>query len=89
MRRLIQCLTPRRLARVTAATFAQLTMLLAVFGLVSQPAMADVGQEMNSYFNSAGASANVTGPTAFNGQSAGYYSGGSVWSRFPRSRSIR
>ena len=84
MRRLIQCFTPRQVAKVAAATFAQLTMLLAMFGLVAQPAMADVGQEMNSYFNSAGASANVTGPAAFNGQSAGYYSGGSVWSRFPQ-----
>ncbi|MBB3588830.1 conjugal transfer protein (plasmid) [Sphingomonas sp. AAP5] len=84
MRRLIQCFTPRRLAKLAAATFAQLTMLLAVFGLVSQPAMADVGSEMNSYFNAAGSSANVTGPAAFNGQSAGYYSGGSVWSRFPQ-----
>jgi len=84
MRRLIKCFTPRRLAMVVAATFSQVTMLLAVAGLVSQPAMANVGDEMNSYFNSAGASANVTGPTAFNGQSAGYYSGGSMWSRFPQ-----
>ncbi|WP_296222037.1 conjugal transfer protein TraH, partial [uncultured Sphingomonas sp.] len=58
-------------------------MILALGGLVVTPAMADVGSEMNSYFNSAGASANVTGPTAFNGQAAGYYSGGSLWSRFP------
>ncbi|MFV3537544.1 conjugal transfer protein TraH, partial [Mycobacterium tuberculosis] len=39
---------------------------------------------MNSYFNKSGAAANVTGPTAFQGQSAGYYSGGSLWSRFPQ-----
>lgn len=73
----------RSLLRFCAAVFAQLTMILALGGLVVTPAMADVGSEMNTYFNSAGASANVTGPTAFNGQAAGYYSGGSLWSRFP------
>jgi len=69
--------------RFCAAVFAQITMILALGGLVVTPAMADVGSEMNSYFNSAGTAANVTGPSAFNGQSAGYYSGGSLWSRFP------
>ena len=73
----------RSLLRFCAAVFAQLTMIFALGGLVVTPAMADVGTEMNSYFNSAGASANVTGPTAFSGQAAGYYSGGSLWSRFP------
>ncbi|MDR6790123.1 conjugative transfer pilus assembly protein TraH [Sphingomonas sp. BE138] len=84
MDRLIALLTPRRAARLVAACLAQASMVLALLGLVAQPAMADVGGEMNSYFNSAGAAANVTGPTAFNGQSAGYYSGGSLWSRFPQ-----
>ena len=73
----------RSLLRFCAAVFAQITMILALGGLVVTPAMADVGSEMNSYFNSAGTAANVTGPSAFNGQSAGYYSGGSLWSRFP------
>lgn len=73
----------RSLLRLCAAVFAQITMILALGGLVVTPAMADVGSEMNSYFNSAGTAANVTGPSAFNGQSAGYYSGGSLWSRFP------
>jgi conjugative transfer pilus assembly protein TraH len=77
----------RSLLRLCAAIFAQLTMVFALGGLVVTPAMADVGSEMNTYFNSAGSAANVTGPTAFNGQAAGYYSGGSLWSRFP-SKSI-
>ncbi len=46
MRRLIQCLTPRRLARVTAATFAQLTMLLD-----SSPST--LGEELGDYAASA------------------------------------
>ena len=48
------------------------------------PAAASVGDEMQSYFDDAGARANITGPSAFQGQSAGYYSGGNVWTRFPQ-----
>ncbi|MBN8848037.1 MULTISPECIES: conjugal transfer protein TraH [unclassified Sphingomonas] len=47
-------------------------------------ARADVAGQMNSFFNDAGGAANVTGPTAFQGQSAGYYSLGNVWTRFPQ-----
>ena len=47
--------------------------------------------EMNSYFQlGRGAAANVTGPSAFDGQAAGYYSGGSfVDPLSDQSRSIR
>ena len=38
-------------------------------------ARADVASQMNGFFNDAGGAANVTGPTAFQGQSAGYYRG--------------
>ncbi|PHR20230.1 MAG: conjugal transfer protein TraH [Sphingopyxis sp.] len=51
---------------------------------VITPASASVGDEMQSYFDDAGARANITGPSAFQGQSAGYYSGGNVWTRFPQ-----
>ena len=47
-------------------------------------ARADVASQMNGFFNDAGGAANVTGPTAFQGQSAGYYSLGNVWTRFPQ-----
>ena len=56
---------------------------LATASFAATPAFAGVEGDMNSFFNSAGAAANVTGPTAFEGQSAGYYSGGSLWTRFP------
>ena len=56
---------------------------LAAASLATTPALAGVEGDMNSFFNSAGAAANVSGPTAFDGQSAGYYSGGSLWTRFP------
>ena len=69
-------------ARGFRITGSSLTCLAAV-SLAASPAMASVEGEMNSYFNSSGAAANVTGPSAFDGQAAGYYSGGSLWTRFP------
>ena len=69
----------RRGFRITGSSLA----CLAAFSLAATPAMASVEGEMNSYFNSSGAAANVTGPSAFDGQAAGYYSGGSLWTRFP------
>ena len=53
---------------------------LAVIGVAN----ANVASEMNSFFSEAGGAANVTGPSAFQGQSAGYYSLGNVWTRFPQ-----
>ncbi|MDJ0277647.1 conjugal transfer protein TraH [Sphingomonas sp. 2R-10] len=47
-------------------------------------ARADVAGQMNDFFQDAGGAANVTGPSAYQGQSAGYYSMGNVWSRFPQ-----
>ncbi|MDE8652250.1 conjugal transfer protein TraH [Novosphingobium album (ex Liu et al. 2023)] len=47
-------------------------------------ASADVGSSMDSFLNDVGGAANVNGPTAFQGQSAGYYSLGNVWTRFPQ-----
>lgn len=52
------------------------------------PAHAGVEGEMQNFMSEMGASANVTGPTAYEGQSAGYYSAGSMWARFPQ-RSIQ
>lgn len=47
-------------------------------------ARAGVNAELNSFFNDMGGAANVTGPSAYQGQSAGYYTGGSLWTRFPQ-----
>ncbi len=52
--------------------------------LVPAPALADVGKAMDQFLADAGGAANVTGPSAFQGQSAGYYSLGNVWTRFPQ-----
>ena len=79
--------TLRKLTRgglsACASALTQVLAATAIIGFSASPVMADVNGEMNSFFNSAGSSANVTGPSAYNGQSAGYYSGGSLWSRFP------
>lgn len=74
----------RRFFSGLAALAVQLMTIGAVGNLVIAPGLAQgVESEMNSFFNAAGGAANVTGPTAYSGQSAGYYSGGSLWTRFP------
>lgn len=57
---------------------------LAVATMAAGPVHANVGSELNSFFNDMGAAANATGPVAYQGQSAGYYSGGNIWTRFPQ-----
>jgi len=65
--------------------FAATTAFVAVLAIVpADIAQADVAGKMDSYFKETGVAANVTGPTAFDGQAAGYYSGGNIWSRFPQ-----
>lgn len=67
----------RRGARRTIA-------ILALVQFAAAPVAAQgVEGEMNAFFGAAGGAANVTGPTAYSGQSAGYYTGGSLWTRFP------
>ena len=57
---------------------------LAAASMVASPVAANVGDSMDRFMDDMGAAANVTGPTAFEGQSAGYYSLGNVWTRFPQ-----
>ena len=45
------------------------------------PARSDVGSKMDDFWADLGAAANVTGPTAFEGQSAGYYTLGNLFYR--------
>lgn len=74
----------KTISRMSAALVSRLLVLLAVLNIAATPAMAGVETEMNSFFQSGGAAANVTGPTAYQGQAAGYYSGGSLWARYPQ-----
>ena len=67
--------------RTIALALAATSMIAAP--LVA-PASANVGDSMDRLMDDMGGAANVTGPTAFEGQSAGYYSMGNVWTRFPQ-----
>ena len=49
--------------------------------LISQIATASVNSDLSSYFDDLGFQSNVTNPSAYNGQTAGYYSGGGVFTR--------
>ncbi|VWX49865.1 conjugal transfer protein TraH [Novosphingobium sp. 9U] len=74
----------RRWARF-ATWIRAASLVLAAGGLVASPiASASVGSEMQQFFDDVGVSGNVTGPAAFKGQSAGYYSGGSLYTRVPQ-----
>ncbi|OZA72272.1 MAG: pilus assembly protein, partial [Sphingomonadales bacterium 39-62-4] len=61
-----------------------LMLALALNVALAAPAHAGVNAELNTFFNQMGGAANVTGPSAYQGQSAGYYTGGSLWTRFPQ-----
>lgn len=73
-------------ARRTKSPRRLLTALLAASVILAapMPASAGVEGEMQSFMADMGVQANVTGPSAYQGQSAGYYTMGSVWSRFPQ-----
>ena len=64
-----------------------LALALGALAMTTAPIAAaaqDVGNSMDRFMDDMGAAANITGPTAFEGQSAGYYSMGNVWTRFPQ-----
>jgi conjugative transfer pilus assembly protein TraH len=74
------------MAQVWAAAARRAGIVLAILAagqMALVPAQADVGGELNDFFNDVGGAGNAYGPTAFQGQSAGYYTGGGVWMRFP------
>ena len=52
-------------------------------GLAALPAQADVNGDLNGFFGSLGYSGNVSQAQAWQGQAAGYFSGGSVYLRNP------
>jgi len=52
-------------------------------GLALSPAQADVNSDLNGFFGSLGYSGNVSQAQAWQGQAAGYFTGGSVYLRNP------
>lgn len=75
---------PSKLRRLFMETGALLGLLACYNVVAIAPAAADVSSSMSGFFDQAGTAGNVTGPSAFQGQSAGYYSLGNVWMRFPQ-----
>ena len=62
-----------------------LTLVLsAALTVAPISASADVNSQMNDFWDEIGVAANVTGPNAFQGQRAGYYTLGNVYLRTPQ-----
>ncbi len=52
-----------------------------LFATSISSAWADVNSDLSSYFDNLGMVGNTTAPHAYQGQQAGYYSGGSLYAR--------
>jgi len=61
-------------------TSLKLVLILLWSGLTSTVS-ADIGGDLDKYFNELGLEGNVTAPHAYEGQRAGYYTGGSIVAR--------
>src|ERR1700722_18700464 len=57
---------------------SSLLFLLPIYCVTAQ---ATISSDLNTFFNGMGFSNNVTAPNAYEGQEAGYYSGGSIFAR--------
>lgn len=66
---------------VTSKT--RLTVLVLWFGLISPLAWADMATDMDTFFNDINFSS-ITKPGVYEGQSAGYFTGGGVFMRVPQ-----
>jgi len=62
-----------RLKHFLYVLFSSMTLVSAV--------QASINDDLNSYFNNLGFSSNITSPQAYHGQQAGYYTGGSIFTR--------
>ncbi|WP_127476713.1 conjugal transfer protein TraH [Sulfurivermis fontis] len=58
-------------------------LLAVALAAACAPAVAGVQSDLNSFFDSMGLNSNVTPPGAYQGQTAGYYTGGNLFARAP------
>ncbi|MEL7042508.1 MAG: conjugal transfer protein TraH [Pseudomonadota bacterium] len=67
-------------------SFKSIMCLMAAIAVAAapMPAIADVNSEMNDFWTDLGVAGNVTGPSSFQGQRAGYYTLGNVYLRTPQ-----
>ena len=61
--------------------FLLLLLLLLLLSLISMNVFAGVSGDLQGFFTALGYEGNITNPSAYQGQAAGYYSGGSVFLR--------
>lgn len=54
---------------------------ILIYSVLTTKSFADVNSDLNNYFDGLGMVTNTTAPHAFQGQQAGYYSGGSLYAR--------
>ncbi len=59
-------------------------LCVLLFCSTARPVSADLQQDMNRFFNELNLSGNVTRPGVYQGQAAGYYTGGSLFLRVPQ-----
>lgn len=59
------------------------TLIAAAMAITCMPATASIQSDLNSFFDSMGLNSNVTPPGAYEGQTAGYYTGGNLFARAP------
>lgn len=72
------------IAATIQMTVAAALVQMAVYPALETPARASVEGAMNDYFDEMGVAANITGPSAYEGQAGGYYTAGNVMMRFPQ-----
>ncbi len=56
-------------------------LAILIIAISASPVFADVNSDLNNFFDGLGTATNTTAPHAYQGQQAGYYSGGSLYSR--------
>lgn len=61
-----------------------LLLIVCLYLITPLPAQAQVSESMDDFWDEIGVAANITGPSAFRGQQAGYYTLGNVYLRVPQ-----
>lgn len=63
---------------------AFLWLLTLLYLLLAPPTSAQVSETMDDFWDEIGVAANITGPSAYRGQQAGYYTLGNIYLRVPQ-----
>ena len=69
--------------RKSSFLLRRVTLSCLVAAVLALPAQADVNNDLNKFFNKLGFEGNATGAAAWQGQAAGYMTGGNLFLRSP------